>query len=92
MFTNFSILPLRMAILLGLCVGVLGFALASYTVFEKYHDPNLPVGWATLMIVTCMFSGAQLISIGLLGEYLGRLFLSMNKSPQFTVRNEYLRE
>lgn len=90
MFTNFSILPLRMAIIFGALTGLAGIILAGYAIYEKIMNPNLPLGWAALMVVVCLFSSVQLISMGLLGEYLGRLFLSMNKSPQFTIRHLHL--
>lgn len=92
MFTNFSILPLRIATILGGAVGVVGLFFAAYSVYERFNNPNLPLGWTTLMVVVCLFSSAQLISIGLLGEYLGRVFMSLNKAPQFTVRHAYLRQ
>ncbi|MDA1353519.1 MAG: glycosyltransferase family 2 protein [bacterium] len=92
MFTNFSILPLRMAIVLGALTGLFGLGLSGYAIYEKIMNPNLPLGWAALMVVVCLFASVQLISMGLLGEYVGRLFLSMNKSPQFTIRHRYLRQ
>lgn len=89
MFTNFSILPLRMAIMLGFIFASLGLALGIYTVIEKASDPNLPVGFATLMVSISVFAGVQLIALGMLGEYIGRVFLSINKKPQYTIRKYF---
>jgi undecaprenyl-phosphate 4-deoxy-4-formamido-L-arabinose transferase len=86
MFTNFSILPLRAAILLGFAFSILGIGLGIYTLVEKFLNPNLPVGWAALLVTLSMFSGVQLIALGMIGEYLGRVFLSQNKKPQYTIR------
>ncbi len=86
MFTNFSIMPLRASILLGFAFSILGIGLGIYTLIEKLLDPELPVGWAALLVTLSMFSGVQLIALGMIGEYLGRVFLSQNKKPQYTIR------
>jgi len=86
MFTNFSILPLRVAIVLGFAVSLIGAALAAYTIVERIRSAQLPPGWAMLIIVICLFSGVQLVAVGMIGEYLGRMFLSFNRQPQFTIR------
>ena len=86
MFTNFSILPLRVATMLGFAVSLVGLAMAVYTVLERFGSATLPTGWAMLIIVICLFSGVQLVAIGMIGEYLGRMFLSFNRQPQFTIR------
>jgi undecaprenyl-phosphate 4-deoxy-4-formamido-L-arabinose transferase len=89
MFTNFSILPLRISIILGFIFAIIGIIIGVYTVFEKAHNPNLPVGYASLAVVISVFAGIQLIAIGMMGEYLGRIFLSQNKKPQFSIRKRY---
>ena len=86
MFTNFSILPLRASILLGFAFSVLGIGLGIYTVIEKFLNPDFPVGMAALLVTISTFSGVQLIALGMIGEYLGRMFLSQNKTPQYTIR------
>lgn len=89
MFTNFSILPLRIATGLGFVITLLGIGLALYTLYERLTSPTLPPGWALMTIVVCIFSGAQLVCIGTVGEYVGRLFMGMNKQPQYTIRRAY---
>ncbi|WP_319777814.1 glycosyltransferase family 2 protein [Maridesulfovibrio sp.] len=89
MFVNFSLLPLRFATMLGF--GISGFALL-YTIFitiNKFFNSNIPAGWPTTVILIAFFSGAQLIMLGLVGEYVGRIFLSQNKTPQFCVRRKH---
>lgn len=89
MFVNFSLLPLRVTTMLGCCTS--GFALL-YMVWVtvcKIFTPDLPAGWPTTVILIAFFSGAQLVMLGLLGEYVGRIFLSQNKTPQYCIRNVY---
>lgn len=89
MFTNFSILPLRVAIVLGFIFAFLGFALGIQTIIEKISNPSLPLGFSALAVSIFIFAGVQLISLGLIGEYVGRIFLSQNKRPQFTVYKKF---
>jgi len=89
MFTNFSILPLRSAVILGFIFSLLGLALGVYYVIEKILDPNLPIGYATIVFSISIFAGVQLIALGMLGEYIGRIFLSLNKKPQYTIKKIY---
>lgn len=86
MFTNFSILPLRLASILGLCLSVVGLVIAAAFVIEKLTHPELPAGWASLIVSLFLIGGAQLFALGMIGEYLGRLFLKENGTPQFVVR------
>ena len=86
MFTNFSILPLRAASLAGLVFALLGLALAAGFVVEKLRHPELPAGWASLAVIVLTISGVQLFALGMIGEYLGRLFLQDNGTPIFVVR------
>lgn len=86
MFTNFSILPLRFASCAGLASAALGLVLACYFVVEKILHPELPAGWASMIVSLFIMAGIQLFSLGMIGEYLGRLFLKDNGRPQFVVR------
>ena len=89
MFTNFSILPLRASFVVGMVVAILGFVFAVITIIEKFSNPKMPVGYATIIIVVLIFAGIQLISFGVIGEYVGRIFLSQNKKPQYTIRKRF---
>ncbi len=88
MFTNFSILPLRLASCAGLASSVLGLALAAYFVAERIQNPQLPAGWASMIVSLFIIAGIQLFSLGMIGEYLGRLFLKDNGRPQFVIREK----
>jgi len=86
MFTNFSILPLRLAVFMGLGMALVGLLAAVAFLIERLRHPELPRGWATLIISLFVLSGVQLVAIGMVGEYLGRMFLKDNGNPQFVVR------
>ena len=89
MFVNFSILPLRLAVILGFAFSLLGLGLGVEAVIEKILYPGNPVGYSALIVAVSAFSGIQLIAIGMIGEYLGRMFLSQNRKPQFVIRKSY---
>jgi len=89
MFVNFSLLPLRLSTFLGFIVTFFSLLFTIYIVICAFVDPEIPAGWATTVILIAFFSGVQLVVLGLAGEYLGRIFLSQNKTPQFCVRNIY---
>jgi undecaprenyl-phosphate 4-deoxy-4-formamido-L-arabinose transferase len=86
MFLNFSVIPLRLSTILGISMAAIG-TLALLDVFVEALHGRTPEGWASLMVVTLLLSGVQLIMLGALGEYLGRLFLSINDKPQFVIRD-----
>jgi undecaprenyl-phosphate 4-deoxy-4-formamido-L-arabinose transferase len=86
MFTNFSILPLRLASMLGLVCAGIGLVLAVAFVVEKLTNPYMPTGWASLIVSLFLIGGVQLFALGMIGEYLGRLYLKDNGSPQFVVK------
>lgn len=90
MFTSFSILPLRFASFLGLVVAALGAIAAGLFIFERLRNPELQVGWASLVVSVLLLGGVQLFSLGMLGEYLGRMFLKLGGEPQFIVRERVL--
>jgi glycosyltransferase involved in cell wall biosynthesis len=89
MFTNFSILPLRIATGMGfLCAGI-GILVGIEMVIEKMLNPTIPIGYAFMLFIVTIFAATQLIAIGMVGEYLGRMFLHFNKKPQFAIRKSF---
>jgi glycosyltransferase involved in cell wall biosynthesis len=86
MFVNFSVMPLRVSTLMGLALSAGGFLMGLWVFIEKLIRPDVPVGWPSVIVAIVLFSGVQLVMLGLLGEYLGRLFLSNNQTPQYVVR------
>src|SRR5215467_4509363 len=91
MFSNFSVIPLRFATLFGIAFGALGALAAVIVVAEAISDNKPPQGWASLMVAVLVLAGVQLIVVGLIGEYLGRMFLATNRKPQYLVREVFTR-
>lgn len=89
MFTNFSILPLQLVSFIGLIFASIGFIL-SLGYLIKYLFWGVPVpGYTSIMIGITMFSGVQMLSLGLIGEYLGRIHLNINSKPQYFIRESF---
>ena len=84
--TSFSVLPLRLAIYAGLALGLLGLVAAGAVVWEGLMGEP-PSGWASSMATTLLVAGVQFLILGVLGEYVGRAFLSANGKPQGVVRD-----
>jgi glycosyltransferase involved in cell wall biosynthesis len=85
LITNFSIIPLRLASLIGIISACLGMVLGAIFFFERIHHPDNPAGWASLIVSLLTFGGLQLISVGIVGEYVGRVYLNINRRPQYVV-------
>jgi len=88
MFFNFSIMPLRAASLIGVLLCGLGALLLTYAVVDRFFfsTTHSPTGWASIMAAISLFSGSQLLILGLLGEYVGRTFMTLAGKPQSLVR------
>ena len=84
--TNFSIMPLRLATYMGFFMTFISFVAVISILIFKFKNPDIPAGWASLSTLIIFFSGIQLILIGLVGEYIGRSYIKLNKKPQFVVR------
>ncbi|MCM1267006.1 MAG: glycosyltransferase family 2 protein [Bacteroidales bacterium] len=85
-FTAFSIKPLRIATAVGMLSACAGFAYGIYTIIKKFVNPAVPVGFSALMAVIVFFSGLILLVLGMIGEYIGRIYISMNNAPQYVIR------
>ena len=84
--TSFSLVPLRLAVLAGAGMAVLGAVGACATILEALTARHMPSGWASTMTVILLLAGVQSMILGILGEYVGRTFLSANGKPQGVVR------
>jgi polyisoprenyl-phosphate glycosyltransferase len=82
--TGFSTRPLRIASLVGLCFGALGFIGVAYAMVGWAMGRTVP-GWTSVIVVVLLLGGIQLIVIGILGEYLGRLYLEAKRRPLFII-------
>ncbi len=86
MFINFSVMPLRVSTVFGILMSFFGFIMTVMVVIESFAL-GTPLGWSSLMSVLLVFSGTQLLVIGVMGEYLGRLYLTTMQRPQSVVRD-----
>lgn len=86
-FTAFSIKPLRVANYIGIMIALFGFILAIYSIINKFTNPNAVIGWTSVIAAVTIIGGMILIMLGLIGEYLGRVYISMNESPQYVIRD-----
>jgi len=85
MFVNFSVMPLRLSTLTGFALSLIGTVGSLVAITEAlFFAP--PAGWASLMAAVLLLSGVQLLILGIVGEYLGRLYLTANKKPQSIVK------
>jgi glycosyltransferase involved in cell wall biosynthesis len=85
-FINFSVFPLRIATVLGIIMALVGFVALGVVIYSWFHDRGPQFGWGTLMAALLTFSGVQLIILGLFGEYIGRMFMTINQRPQAVIR------
>ncbi len=85
-FTAFSVKPLRIATGLGVVSAGLGFLYGFYTVVKRLINPAVPIGFSALMSAIVFFGGMIMVMLGMIGEYIGRIYISMNNSPQYVVR------
>lgn len=85
-WVNFSILPLRLATLIGLATAAAGLVGLGFVIWLYFKDQGPTFGWGSLMAALLIVSGTQLTMLGLIGEYVGRMFLTVNQRPQSVVR------
>lgn len=83
---NFSVLPLRVATVLGLLLAFLGIVALVIVAWLWYRGVGPMYGFGWLMAALLVFSGTQLVLLGLIGEYIGRMFLAVNQRPQSVIR------
>ncbi len=91
-FTSFSVMPLRLATFGGSIVAFAGFIYALYTIIRKLVDPNRMVGWSSTISVLLILGGFILLVLGMIGEYIGRIYISLNNSPQYVIRSVMLKD
>lgn len=85
-FTSFSIKPLRMATYLGAFTAFLGFVYAVIIVIRHFTEGMAPLGWSSTTALLLLLGGIILVVLGLIGEYVGRIFMCVNASPQYVER------
>ena len=86
---GYSIVPLRIATRLGVTLSFLSIIAAVVVIIKKLMHPNMAVGWASTIVTIIFFSGLILLFMGLIGEYIGRMYQNLSNDPQFVVRDVY---
>jgi undecaprenyl-phosphate 4-deoxy-4-formamido-L-arabinose transferase len=86
LYTNFSLLPLQLVSALGFLTAVSGFGLGLYYVAQHFATNIAVPGFASTIVAVLVLGGVQLLALGVIGEYLGRLHLNVNRKPQYVVR------
>jgi undecaprenyl-phosphate 4-deoxy-4-formamido-L-arabinose transferase len=86
-FTSFSVMPLRAATYGGVFAALVGFIFAIYTIIKKLVDPaSRMLGWSSVISIMLILGGFILLVLGMIGEYIGRIYISINNSPQYVIR------
>lgn len=86
---GFSVIPLRVASITGFFFAGIGILAALAVLIRKFIDPNVSMGWPSIMCAIFFFFGLNFMFLGMIGEYLGRMFLGMNKEPQYVIKATY---
>ena len=87
-FTAFSVKPLRIATAMGAISAVIGFLYGIYTIVKRMINPDVPLGFSSTMAAIVFFGGMIMLMLGLIGEYIGRIYISLNNSPQYVIREK----
>jgi undecaprenyl-phosphate 4-deoxy-4-formamido-L-arabinose transferase len=66
-----------------------GFISAIVILVKKLIDTDIIIGWTSTIVVILIFAGIQLISLGIIGEYVGRIFMSQNRQPQYIIKDKF---
>jgi glycosyltransferase involved in cell wall biosynthesis len=86
-YIGFSSLPLRLAAWLGLFFAGAGFVLTIWVIFDKLTNAGVPQGWASTTAVILVVGGVQLVMLGVIGEYLGKVYDEVRQRPHYIIRS-----
>ncbi len=85
-FTAFSVVPLRVASIIGFVCSFLGFLFMAFLIVEKLLNPQIPIGYSSIMSTILFTGGMIMMMLGMLGEYVGRIYININNTPQYVVK------
>lgn len=86
-FTAFSVKPLRISTVLGIICAFIGFVFGIFIIINKLMYPDVPVGYSSTMAVILFIGGMIMMMLGMIGEYIGRIYICINNSPQYVIRD-----
>lgn len=84
--TTFSVKPLRLANFIGCLLALIGFVIIIVLIIEKLINPHVSLGWTSLIATNLLVGGIIMIVLGIIGEYIGRIYICLNKTPQYVER------
>jgi undecaprenyl-phosphate 4-deoxy-4-formamido-L-arabinose transferase len=87
-YFNYTVVPLRFVSIMGGTTAGLGFVFGIITAIRKLLDPGMPAGWASIICIMLLFFGMVLLSLGIIGEYIGNIVLTLNSTPQYIIREK----
>ena len=88
-FTAFSVKPLELSAYLGILLSIIGFFYTIFIVIRRILHPEIQAGWSSLIAIQLITSGVLMVMLGLVGEYIGRIYISINNSPQYVIKEIY---
>ena len=91
-FTAFSVKPLEIGAYIGFLFAACGFIFAIVTVIRKIMTPDLQAGWSSMMSAMMVIGGIIMLMLGLIGEYIGRIYICLNRSPQYVIKEVVSKE
>lgn len=86
-FTAFSVKPLRIATFIGFIFAFAGFLFGTYIIVNKIFNPQILAGYSSLMSAILLVGGMIMLMLGIIGEYIGRIYISINNAPQYVIRD-----
>ena len=86
--TGFSVMPLRISVVFGIIFSIAAFIVAILLIINRLLNPNVTMGWTSTIVLVLLVGGIQLLCIGMLGEYVGRSYININKSPQYIIKEK----
>ena len=87
-YFNYTVVPLRFISSVGVVTAALGFVIGIVTIVRKICDPSMVAGWTSIICVLLFFFGLVLLTLGIIGEYIGNIVLSVNSTPQYIIRDK----
>lgn len=85
-FTAFSVKPLRISTILGALCALIGFVFGVITIINKLIHPEMQAGYSSTMAVVLFIGGMIMMMLGMIGEYIGRIYICINSSPQYVIK------
>ena len=85
---SFSTKPLQLGIFVGVIFSLLSFIMVTWTVIEFFIDKSIPTGWTTLVVLLLLFSGIQLIVMGIIGAYIGGIYEEVKGRPRYIIEEQ----